>query len=133
MAASLIHSMGKMRIAKKRLDADKAGMRGGSMSRNVEWKLISYELSIELNKDGDEVMGRGGRPKRKVTGEYVLGSAYLPENPTQKEIVSKLGAYGVPDLMVITSKTGDVIEVKHKDIPGLTRLLKPFVRLERQH
>jgi hypothetical protein len=108
------------------------GMRGGSMSRNVKWKLISYELSVELNKDGDEVMGRGGRPKRKVTGEYVLGSEYLPENPTQKEIVSKLGAYGVPDLMVITSKTGDVIEVGHKDMPG-ARLTNPFVRLERQY
>ena len=103
------------------------------MSRNVEWKMIGYELSIERNKHGDPVMGPGGRPKKTVTGEYALGSAYLPENPTQKEIVSKLGAYGVPDLMVITSKTGGVIEVKHKDIPGLTRLLKPFVRLERQY
>jgi hypothetical protein len=106
--------------------------RGGSMSRNVEWKMIGYELSIERNKHGDPVMGPGGRPKKTVTGEYALGSAYLPENPTQKEIVSKLGAYGVPDLMVITSKTGGVIEVGHKDMPG-ARLLKPFVRLERQY
>lgn len=66
----------------------------------------------------------------KITDEYVLGSEYLPENPTRKEIVSKLGAYGTPDLMVIASKTGDVIEVEHRYMPR-SRLTRPFVRLER--
>lgn len=92
----------------------------GSMSR-VEWKLIDYMISIPNPSKPDRFT---------VSMEPVGSSIYLSENPTREEVVSKLGAYGTPDRMVVKNTADGVIDIDYKTA-ARSRKVRPFMRLER--